>query len=533
MQSHKEQLERVINDPRRIESLAKTFLLDSPPEVAFDRITDLVRRLLNAPLSLVSLVAQDHQYFKSALGLPETVADLRTTPLSHSFCKHTVALGKPLVVYDTRVDEYVKEVQTIKDFGIHTYVGVPLKTPDNQTLGTLCALGFEPRSWVASEVDILNNLAEVVMTEIALRLEVDKQRTLQKQLLESEQRYRSVINEIHDAVVKINMDGIISFVNPAWERILGYRADVTIGHSINEYLERDPVYGSPFNALLAHAASDKIYTTHVHSHDKGIKWFEFRMAHRKDEGAPYLVGLLTDVTNIYRIEAEQEAREHAEQHLKLKNALMSNMTHEFRTPLSAIMSCSEILEEEVTDEQKQYVGMIKQGGERLLSTMDTILLYAQAESGNLIPNETSFNLVELVQDVLSKFDTATIPVNVEAPDAIRIESDRNLCFSILRCIMDNALKFTQQGEISIQVSELSDRVLVSISDTGVGISPAYLNKIFTPFEQFSEGYSRQHEGVGLGLPLTKILVDLLNGTLEIESKIGAGTTVQIGFQTSQ
>lgn len=78
MSGHQEQLDRALKDPERLKALAKTFLLDSPPEVAFDRITDLVRRLLNAPLSLVSLVAEDHQFFKSTQGLPEPITDLRT-----------------------------------------------------------------------------------------------------------------------------------------------------------------------------------------------------------------------------------------------------------------------------------------------------------------------------------------------------------------------------------------------------------------------------------------------------------------------
>ena len=529
MQSHLEQLERVINDPHRLDALAKTFLLDSPPEVAFDRITDLARRLLNAPISLVSLVAAEHQFFKSTQGLPEEIADLRTTPLSHSFCKHTIALGKPLVVEDTRIDEYVNQVQSINDFGIHTYVGVPLHTPDNQVLGTLCALGFEPRSWETREVDTLNNLAEVVMTEIALRLEVEKQRALQLQLKASEQRYRSVLNEIHDAVIKIDMDSIITFVNPAWEKILGFGADHTIGHSINEYLERDPVYGSAFNALLAHASSDKVYTTYVHAQDKGMKWFEFRMTHRKEEGAPYLIGMLTDVTNNYRIEAEREAREQAERHLKLKNALMSNLTHEFRTPLSAIMSCSELLEDEVSDEQQQYVAMIKQGGERLLSTMDAILLYAQAESGNLTPSSSPVDLTQIVQQIISGYNTAQVDIDFEASEKVIIKSDPKLCYTILRCIIDNAIKFTQKGKVAIKITPSASAVFIDVIDTGIGISKSDLTTIFTPFEQVSDGYTRDHEGVGLGLPLAKILLDLLSGTLEIESEVGKGSHVRIGF----
>lgn len=532
MIADQEQLDNVLKDPERLKALAKTFLLDSPPEVAFDRITDLVRRLLNAPLSLVSLVAEDHQFFKSAQGLPESISDLRTTPLSHSFCKHTVALNQPLVVKDTRIDDVVKEVQSINDFGIHTYIGVPLRTPDNQTLGTLCALGFEPRAWNEAELDTLNHLSEVVMTEIALRLEVETQKSLQQQLKVSEHRYRSVINEIHDAVIRIDLDSKITFVNPAWEGLLGFTTEATIGRSINDFLDRDPVYGSPFQALMAHASSGKVYTTHVHSHDGSMKWFEFRMNLNEEARPARLIGMLTDVTSNYRIEAEKEARERAERHLKLKNALLSNMTHEFRTPLAAIMSCSDILEEEVSSDQQPYVSMIKQGGERLLTTMDSILLYAQAESGNLTPRPSSFNLVDVVHEIVGTSSTPSIPIHIEAPGEACISTDQVLCTNILRCILDNAIKFSNKGPIIITITPLQNSIQVEIADSGIGISEENLTHIFTPFDQVSDGYARIHEGVGLGLPLTKILVDLLNGSLYIESMVGQGTTVLIELPVS-
>jgi GAF domain-containing protein len=156
-------------DKARLAALWRVGLLDTPAEEVFDRLTRLVRRLLGAPVALVSLVDADRQFFKSALGLPEPWATKRETPLSHSFCQHVVATGTPLRVEDARRDPLVCDSLAVPELGVVAYLGMPLATADGQVLGSLCAIDTEPRSWTAEDAAALRDLAALAMSEVSLR----------------------------------------------------------------------------------------------------------------------------------------------------------------------------------------------------------------------------------------------------------------------------------------------------------------------------------------------------------------------------
>src|SRR4051812_48564381 len=159
----------VLADPGRLEALRATALLDSPPEEAFDRLTRLASHALNVPVAVVSLVADDRQFFKSCIGVAEPWASRRGTPLSHSFCQHAVASGEPLVIEDAREDPLVRDNLAIPDLDVIAYAGVPLKTSDGAVLGTFCAIDHEPRAWSEADLAFVREMAQSAMTEIELR----------------------------------------------------------------------------------------------------------------------------------------------------------------------------------------------------------------------------------------------------------------------------------------------------------------------------------------------------------------------------
>jgi signal transduction histidine kinase len=161
---------RILSDPKRLEILAATALLHTPPEQVFDRLTQLAGKILNAPVSLVSLVGKDYQFFKSQTGLPEPWATERLTALSHSFCQHVVAAAAPLIVADARQHPLLKDNEAIRDLKVIAYLGIPLTTSEGQTLGSFCTIDSQPRSWTTREIEIMQELASFVMNEIELRL---------------------------------------------------------------------------------------------------------------------------------------------------------------------------------------------------------------------------------------------------------------------------------------------------------------------------------------------------------------------------
>ena len=161
-----------IQDPERLARLRATALLDAPTDAAFDRLTRLAAKLLAAPLSTVTLVDADRQFYMSCTGMPEPLATERQTPLEMSFCKHTVVLGKPLVIPDTLGHSVVGDNPAIAGFGVRAYAGIPLLTSDQYALGTLCVMDLVPRDWTEDQIESLTDLAAAVSTEIELRMDI-------------------------------------------------------------------------------------------------------------------------------------------------------------------------------------------------------------------------------------------------------------------------------------------------------------------------------------------------------------------------
>jgi GAF domain-containing protein len=159
----------IVRNLNRLALLERTQLLDSPPEEPFDRLTRLATRLLKTPVALVSLVDRDRQFFKSSVGLQEPVRSRRETPLTHSFCKHAVALHEPLVIGDARKDPGYRDNPAVRELHFIAYAGVPL-TVSGFALGAFCVIDNQPRAWSYDEVQTLKDLGECAMREIELNM---------------------------------------------------------------------------------------------------------------------------------------------------------------------------------------------------------------------------------------------------------------------------------------------------------------------------------------------------------------------------
>ncbi len=178
----------ILRNVNRLSALRRLGVLDTPPEAALDRLTRVACRILRAPVGLVSLVDQERQFFKSCIGLPEPLASIRETPVSHSFCQHVVGSGKPLVIEDARANPLVRLNPAIQEMGIVAYAGIPLTTSSGHTIGSFCVIDSRPRAWTFDDVEALQELATCVMHEM-------EGRTL---LQESEERCRQLEARLRD-----------------------------------------------------------------------------------------------------------------------------------------------------------------------------------------------------------------------------------------------------------------------------------------------------------------------------------------------
>ncbi len=236
----------------------------------------------------------------------------------------------------------------------------------------------------------------------------------------------------------------------------------------------------------------------------------------------------------------KKALKKAEDANYVKNAFLANMSHEIRTPLNGIIGFSSLLETELSllenQELFEYANSISESGERLLHLLNNIIDISRIEANDLTISLTSCNVNDIVKSAseLFKFkaNEKGLRFNVKLEDEIpSIMVDEKSLSKIASDIIDNAVKYTEKGFINI-VSGIEDKrneVYFKVKDTGVGIDEAYLPNVFEAFRQESLGYSRAYQGAGLGLPLAKRLVELMNGRIEIESKKAAGTLVSIYF----
>lgn len=196
-----ERARNAVNDPTRLLVLRSMALLDTPAEVAFDRLTRLASKLANVPISLVSLVDQDRQFFKSAVGIPE---DVRETPLSHSFCQYVVATNEPLIVEDARKVDFLRDNLAIPDFNVIAYLGMPLETRDHYSLGSFCLIDNQPRVWSQDEIDLVQELAALTMQIVETRAELYQYfQTMGDKIDTTTARYHRLRNAFQDTLAEM------------------------------------------------------------------------------------------------------------------------------------------------------------------------------------------------------------------------------------------------------------------------------------------------------------------------------------------
>jgi len=213
-----------VNESDRLVALDRYDILDTMPEQEYDDLTQLAADICGTPIALISLVDRDRQWFKSRVGL-----DATETPRDISFCGHAVAANAILNVPDATQDpRFADNPLVVNDPSIRFYVGVPLKTPDNFTLGTLCVIDRQPRDLTPLQIQQLEALSRMVISQLELRLSNQSLRLL-----------ASVVETSNDAIITRNLNGIITSWNPAAERIFGYRQAEIVGQSISMFFPPD------------------------------------------------------------------------------------------------------------------------------------------------------------------------------------------------------------------------------------------------------------------------------------------------------
>ena len=296
------------------------------------------------------------------------------------------------------------------------------------------------------------------------------------------------------------------------------------------YADKPDAFDAEEVTLLEEMASDLSY---------GLRALRTQEEHRQAQGR---INKLNEELRRYSGELEQRvvertaelavAKEKAEESDRLKSAFLASMSHELRTPLNSIIGFTGIvlqgLAGPLSDEQTVQLGMVQNSARHLLNLINDVLDISKIEAGQLVVASEPFDMPEAVEKVahtlgpVAEEKGLALVVDI-APEVGRIVSDRRRVEQILINLVNNAVKFTEKGEVRI-TSRISDGwVVMRVADTGIGIKAEDMGELFQTFRQIDTGLSRQHEGTGLGLSIGKKLVEMLGGEIRAESEWGVGS----------
>ncbi|MGM0455340.1 MAG: PAS domain-containing protein, partial [Cyanobacteriota bacterium] len=404
-----------------------------------------------------------------------------------------------------------------------------------------------------SSARVRRNQSGEPVSLVGINLDITDRKRSELALKESEEKFRQLAEAV-DAVFWI-VDLVSRsqvYVSPAYERIWGYPVE-ELYENANAWLEH--LHPEDRSRLEANPAEDILEEYNeeyrIIRADGEVRWIRDRAFSIKNEqGQVYRVaGIAEDISD--RKHAEAQLRQTNEQLMRatrLKDEFLASMSHELRTPLNAILGMTEALQEDVfgavSDAQRHALQTIESSGGHLLALINDILDVAKIESGQIELNlsataiaplcESSLNVIK--QQALSKNIELTLNLSSTVPQMLL---DERRMRQVLINLLNNAVKFTPKGgHIKLQVTPLFGPpshpttasvigVRWSVEDTGIGIAPEHLPKLFQPFMQIDSALNRQFEGTGLGLSLVKRLVELHGGEVGVTSQLGVGSCFTI------
>jgi len=373
--------------------------------------------------------------------------------------------------------------------------------------------------------------------------DINERKEIEQRIRESETKFRSIVENANDIVFSLNMEGVLTYVSPNWEEILGHRQEDVIGTSLIEFVHSDFVENAfqTIHSILNSGEKTQTEPYKVRHQDGSWRWHITNAAPVFDEGGRVssFVGIAHDVTEkIAHEESLRRAKEQAEAASKAKSLFLANMSHEIRTPLNSVIGFTDLLiKTDLNESQRQYMQSVHHSANALLDLINDILDFSKIEAGKLeLSRERTdlWELAEMLVDIVRfkiQEEKVELLLNLDPQlpryawvDPVRLRQ-------ILMNLASNAAKFTEEGEIEISLSPVGPvepeqdemPIQFSVRDTGIGIHPDKQSEIFEAFKQEDGSTTRKYGGTGLGLAISNQLLQLMGSALTLESKPQVGS----------
>jgi two-component system sensor histidine kinase/response regulator len=379
-----------------------------------------------------------------------------------------------------------------------------------------------------------------------LEREIADRRRAQEALHESESRIRLLLDSTAEAIYGIDREGRFTFCNPATARLLGItNGEALLGKGAHEVMHHSRVDGTPYPVTDCPIVGSRSKGDGIHL-DMEVFWradgtsfpVEYWAYPIRKEGE--IVGAVVtflDITERKRTElALLEAKDAAEAASRAKSEFLANMSHEIRTPMNGIIGMTDLaLDTDLTADQRDYLGLVKTSADSLLHLINDILDFSKIEAGKLELENAEFEIRDVLKDTLKTLAVRAGKKHLElmvrvSPDVPKsVVGDPSRLQQVIVNLVGNAIKFTERGNILVaaaseEVSGEGVRVHFQVSDTGIGIPPEKQQVIFESFAQADGSTTRRFGGSGLGLTISRQLVEMMNGRMWLESEFGKGST---------
>ncbi len=370
----------------------------------------------------------------------------------------------------------------------------------------------------------------------------------QAALTQSEERFRELFENASDLVQGIDAQGRFVLVNPAWLRTLGYDREELCTMTVFDVVH--PSRHVALAAAIKRAVTGEVvgaFESILVAKDGRDVYVEGTTHCQYRNGAATIgVTIMRDITERRRaVEEMKLAKEAAEAATRAKSAFLANMSHEIRTPMNGVLGLTGLLlDTDLTFEQRDLVEATRTSAESLLTVINDILDFSRIEAGRMIFEEIDFNLCEVVESTLEMLAASAHMKSIElagviAPTVpIALRGDPHRLRQVLTNLVGNAIKFTDQGSVSVRVScygesDMTAILSFEVKDTGIGISEDAQKRLFEAFAQADDSTTRKYGGTGLGLAICRQLVERMGGTIGLESQPGQGSTVTFTAQLTK
>jgi PAS domain S-box-containing protein len=380
---------------------------------------------------------------------------------------------------------------------------------------------------------VMRNADGRALLMVGTHVDITDRKKAEEKIVNAKREWEDTFDAITEIIFLHDSDGRIIRANRAYEQMAGMSLAELIGRPYYKVFPRTDSCGK----LCNNAMRSGLSIVEEITIDSIGKTFSVRMYPKLDDKGTYLysVHVMLDITERKKVIEAEIMKETAEAANKAKSDFLAGMSHEFRTPLNAVIGFSELMATglggPLTDQQKEYVADIFSSGQHLLSLVNDILDLSKVEAGKMELQMNEFNIKKLIETCIALFKEKAYKHDLQVTFEIAkgldtMIGDERKIRQVLFNLLGNAVKFTPNGgRIHVVVALTDDKAFLqySVSDTGIGIPPEDQNKLFKPFQQIDTRLTRKYKGTGLGLSLCKQLVELHGGRIWVESETAKGS----------